>query len=360
MIGFKANQIRHVPGAALPPALRWLILTDNQISQLPTEIGRCTQLQKLMLAGNRLTALPEEMAACTQLELLRIAANCISEIPPWLLAMPRLSWLAYAGNPCCAQLEGAALAAVPLPRIAWQALQLADKLGEGASGVIHQANWQRQDRPQAVAVKLFKGAMTSDGLPHSEMAACISAGSHPNLIAVHGRIEYHPKREEGLVMALVASTRPNSASAIKKRSDWHMALLPPPSTCTRKALCMATCTAITFCTAVRGMLCWVILAPHLSLPRMTGRPQKPCNALKCAPLPACLVNCLIVALAAAGGQQRQFLSAICMPVAPKKIMRTARSSPRSCKRCKTCCRRKKSCWPLRKVRLKFCLFEVPA
>jgi len=211
MIGFKANQIRHVPGAALPPALRWLILTDNQISQLPTEIGRCTQLQKLMLAGNRLTALPEEMAACTQLELLRIAANCISEIPPWLLAMPRLSWLAYAGNPCCAQLEGAALAAVPLPRIAWQALQLADKLGEGASGVIHQANWQRQDRPQAVAVKLFKGAMTSDGLPHSEMAACISAGSHPNLIAVHGRIEHHPKREEGLVMALVANTFRNLA-----------------------------------------------------------------------------------------------------------------------------------------------------
>ena len=211
MIGFKANQICHVPGAALPPALRWLILTDNQISQLPAEIGHCRQLQKLMLAGNRLTALPEEMAACTQLELLRIAANGIREIPPWLLAMPRLSWLAYAGNPCCADLENAALTALPLPRIAWQALQVADKLGEGASGVIHQANWQREDREQAVAVKLFKGEMTSDGLPHSEMAACISAGSHPNLIVVHGRIEHHPEREEGLVMALVANTFRNLA-----------------------------------------------------------------------------------------------------------------------------------------------------
>lgn len=211
MVGFKANQIHHVPAAALPPALRWLILTDNQISELPAEIGRCRQLQKLMLAGNRLHRLPEEMAACTQLELLRIAANRFSKIPAWLLAMPRLSWLAYAGNPCCAPLESAVLAAVPLPRIAWQTLQLADQLGEGASGIIHQANWQRESQQQAVAVKLFKGAMTSDGLPHSEMAACISAGAHPNLIAVHGRIEHHPKSVEGLVMALVARTFRNLA-----------------------------------------------------------------------------------------------------------------------------------------------------
>ncbi len=35
MIGFKANQITQVHAAALPPLLRWLILTDNRISQLP-------------------------------------------------------------------------------------------------------------------------------------------------------------------------------------------------------------------------------------------------------------------------------------------------------------------------------------
>ena len=29
MIGFKANRISHVPAAALPPLLRWLILTDK-------------------------------------------------------------------------------------------------------------------------------------------------------------------------------------------------------------------------------------------------------------------------------------------------------------------------------------------
>ena len=33
MIGFKANASQHVPGAALPPLLRWLILTDNRITR---------------------------------------------------------------------------------------------------------------------------------------------------------------------------------------------------------------------------------------------------------------------------------------------------------------------------------------
>jgi Leucine-rich repeat (LRR) protein len=51
------------PAAALPPQLRWLILTDNCISQLPDELGQRPLLQ-LMLAGNRLAHLPESLAQC--------------------------------------------------------------------------------------------------------------------------------------------------------------------------------------------------------------------------------------------------------------------------------------------------------
>ncbi|WP_302931705.1 leucine-rich repeat domain-containing protein, partial [Pseudomonas aeruginosa] len=80
MVGFKSNRIERVPAAALPPALRWLILTDNRIATLPEELGR-RPLQKLMLAGNRLEALPESMAACEGLELLRIAANRFQRLP---------------------------------------------------------------------------------------------------------------------------------------------------------------------------------------------------------------------------------------------------------------------------------------
>jgi len=213
MVGFKANKIRSVPAAALGKSLRWLILTDNQISELPAELGQCMQLQKLMLAGNQLQALPDELAACTQLELLRIAANRFRVLPDWLVSLPRLSWLAYAGNPYCELIEANALTQNPIGNIHWQHLDLQHRLGEGASGVIHQAEWQHEpQRTTEVAVKLFKGALTSDGLPHSEMAACISAGLHPNLIAVHGKISDHPADATGLVMSLIAPSFRNLAA----------------------------------------------------------------------------------------------------------------------------------------------------
>jgi len=205
MVGFKANRIRTVPGRSLPRELRWLILTDNEIAALPPEIGHCARLQKLMLAGNRLQALPVEMAACSRLELIRLAANQLTALPAWLLNLPRLSWLAYAGNPFSDALETRALAAAPISGIPWDALELQHRLGEGASGVIHRAEHRDHATESArpVAVKLFKGAVTSDGLPHSEMAACISAGAHPNLIPVLGKVKDHPAAAHGLVMALI-------------------------------------------------------------------------------------------------------------------------------------------------------------
>ncbi|MFM0132230.1 leucine-rich repeat-containing protein kinase family protein [Paraburkholderia sediminicola] len=205
MVGFKANRIRTVSGQSLPPLLRWLILTDNEIEALPAEIGACTQLQKLMLAGNRLRALPEELATCSRLELLRLAANQLSELPAWLLRLPRLSWLAFAGNPFSEALETAALTDTPIADIRWDELKLEQQLGEGASGVIYRAallaRHEHASRP--VAVKLFKGAVTSDGLPDCEMAACIRAGDHPNLIPVVGKVKDHPAGAHGLVMELI-------------------------------------------------------------------------------------------------------------------------------------------------------------
>ncbi|TXT27763.1 MAG: serine/threonine protein kinase [Rhodocyclaceae bacterium] len=207
MIGFKANRICQVPATALPPKLRWLILTDNRIAELPPEIGRCTRLQKLMLAGNQLRTLPTEMANCSGLELLRIAANQLAALPDWLLTLPKLSWLAFAGNPFCQE--------VPVQKgvspIHWDDLHVSHQLGEGASGVIHHAEWRSADGAQPVALKLFKGAMTSDGLPLNEMNACMTAGSHPNLIPVLGKLAAHPEEAHGLVMALIDSDFRNLA-----------------------------------------------------------------------------------------------------------------------------------------------------
>ncbi|MBJ6109551.1 protein kinase [Hymenobacter sp. BT523] len=229
MVGFKSNQIRTLPAAALPPALRWLILTDNQLEALPEEIGNCQKLQKLMLAGNRLTALPETLARCTKLELLRLAANRLTELPTWLLALPRLAWLAYAGNPASAELERAAEQNQPIGPINWDSLTLTEQLGEGASGVISRAWWQHPNTAATeVAVKLFKGAVTSDGLPHCEMLACLKAGAHPNLIAVEGKVHRHPAGAEGLVLELIDESFGNLAG--------------PPSlaTCTRDVYAPST------------------------------------------------------------------------------------------------------------------------
>ena len=212
MVAFKANRIAQVPAAALPPLLRWLILTDNRIESLPAELGQRARLQKLMLAGNRLQALPASMAGCRALELVRISANRFEALPGWLLALPRLSWLAFAGNPFDEAPEAMAMDAQPTAAIDWSSLALQHKLGEGASGVIHQAGWRQPDgRLRPVAVKLFKGAVTSDGWPHSEMAACLAAGPHPGLIPVLGRIEHHPDASAGLVLELVDASFRNLA-----------------------------------------------------------------------------------------------------------------------------------------------------
>jgi serine/threonine protein kinase len=85
-------------------------------------------------------------------------------------------------------------------------------LGEGASGVIQQALWQPQNEPaKAVAVKLYKGDVTSDGSPLNEMAACIAAGTHNNLIDVEGQVLDHPEARAGLVMQLIDPSFTNLA-----------------------------------------------------------------------------------------------------------------------------------------------------
>ena len=208
IVGFKANAIEHVPAQALPPGLRWLILSDNRIETLPETLGDCHRLQKLALAGNRLAALPAGIARCERLELVRLSANRFetldSALPDGLLALPNLAWLACAGNPFNAAQEARALEATPIAQIAWHELQLGELLGQGASGHIHSARWRPAggaDRP--VAVKLFKGAVTSDGLPGSEMAACIAADVHAHVIGVEGRIVGHPQGAQGLVMGLI-------------------------------------------------------------------------------------------------------------------------------------------------------------
>lgn len=140
-------------------------------TELPTSIGHLKTLRKLMLAGNQLHSLPVELSYCKELELLRIAANNLTVLPTWLFDMPRLSWFAYAGNPIETHSNSSSSAtAKELREVPYAEIVIGECIGEGASGFVHKAVWSRADsEPTPVAVKLFKGETTSDGLPVHEM-----------------------------------------------------------------------------------------------------------------------------------------------------------------------------------------------
>ncbi len=250
MVGFKACRIAHVPDAALPPRLRWLTLTDNSLLALPRLIGEHSLLQKLMLAGNGLTHLPDSLAQAHRLELVRLSANRLTRLPGWLSELPALAWLALSGNPLG---WPRAAPAQPLPTVAWSQLRLDGVLGEGASGHIHRVHTADSadsagaaGTGTASALKLFKGAITSDGLPEHELAACRAAGQHPALCTPHAELTGHPQGLAGLLLPLIPAS--------------HVNLAGPPSldSCTRDVypadLCLPPHTALHLARQMAGAL----------------------------------------------------------------------------------------------------------
>ncbi|CAF0815854.1 unnamed protein product [Adineta ricciae] len=200
---FKSNCISTIPEHFFSPTLRWLILTNNRITTIPSTIGQCTRLQKLMLAGNLLSQLPASMTQCTNLELLRLSANQFVSLPSWLYRLPKLAWLAFSSNSCCKKMEPSS----DLVEIPCNQLTVTEQLGEGASGVISKALWKHDSIQQVVAVKIFRGQMTSDGLPEDEMNSCMAAGTHENLVKLLGRTTDDSTQERsGLVFELVPAS----------------------------------------------------------------------------------------------------------------------------------------------------------
>ncbi|MBH0037856.1 MULTISPECIES: leucine-rich repeat-containing protein kinase family protein [unclassified Pseudoalteromonas] len=212
MVAFKGCKITEFSDYCLPKKIEWLILTDNNITELPQSFGQFTQLKKLALAGNQIKQLPSSMAQCKNLELVRLSANNLTHVDDWLFELPKLTWLAFAGNdfnkPQC--LTKCSLENKPL-----NDYTLSHVIGQGASGVIHLA----KSADSAVAIKLFKGAITSDGYPLDEVNCCLQAGDHASLIKVLAYIEQSDQL--GLVMELI------------DKSFANLGLPPSLETCTR-------------------------------------------------------------------------------------------------------------------------------
>ncbi|MCD9545397.1 protein kinase [Photobacterium carnosum] len=217
MIGFKSNKITTINADALPKKLRWLILTDNKIATLPEAIGDCIHLQKLALAGNALTALPLSMNKLFNLQLIRLSANALTVFPDQLLDLPKLAWIAFSGN----DFNRHQHVTNSLPYVASSDYQLDKVLGQGASGVISLAQWRSNPHQlnNDIAVKVFKGQVTSDGYPQDELNACLKTGAHSNLVASLAQVS--EPNYLALIMALIPA-------------HYHNLGLPPTLiTCTR-------------------------------------------------------------------------------------------------------------------------------
>lgn len=217
MLSFKSNKISNIPCDSLSSSIGWLILTDNLITTLPSSIGNLVKLRKCMLAGNLLTELPVQMENCVNLELLRLSANRLNELPNFLLKLPKLSWFACAGNNFNninnnddeskddnIFNNNDNNSSFKLPLISWKKLEILDQLGEGASGIVYKAIYKANPNSNMlVALKLFKGEATSDGLPEDEMKISVSIGNHENSVKVLGKLVDKPDNQLGLILSLI-------------------------------------------------------------------------------------------------------------------------------------------------------------
>lgn len=188
MLAFKNCRLKTV--SDLPTSLRWLVLTNNQISALPDTFGNLARLEKCALAGNAISSVPDSMADCKNLQLLRLSANAFCNKPPsWLFDLPKLAWYSDAGNPF------SAVSTTHYQTIAWDSLVMGSKIGESPSSEVFRATSGSDD----VAVKLFRGGLTSDGYPLDDLRASLAAGSHENLIGLRGKLD----GRDGIVMDLI-------------------------------------------------------------------------------------------------------------------------------------------------------------
>ena len=198
MLSFKNNNILTVDN--IPPSVGWLILTNNKINKI-VSLGHLLNLRKLMLSGNRLNSLPSDIVKCQKIELLRLSNNLFNSVPQSIFELDNLAWISLAHNPC-----------FPLPKlnnnklyIERQNVKYIEQLGEGTSGIVYKSIINKE----VVAVKEYKGKMTSDGLSTNEIYILSSIEPHLNLSHVIGYL-YKEKIEniKGIIMPLFREYSP--------------------------------------------------------------------------------------------------------------------------------------------------------
>jgi len=81
-----------------PEAIRQIVLMDQGLKLVPTEIRACRSLLSLDLRDNVLTELPDWLAELSALETLRLDGNALTKLPVFLAALPNLRYASFAEN----------------------------------------------------------------------------------------------------------------------------------------------------------------------------------------------------------------------------------------------------------------------
>jgi len=200
MLSLRGNQLSELSSTNLPTSLVWLILTNNQIAVIDSNIGALSRLRKLMLSHNKLAAIPSQLGQCKDLELVRLANNDIAiELPMEFLTLPKLAWISLGGNPIahCPQTKDKEILKSSV------SFDESAILGRGASGTVYAGRYNNKD----VAVKIFKQqSMGSDGNAEDE-AAINALVDHPLAVSALGIFlsdeQGGNSQHEGMVMELL-------------------------------------------------------------------------------------------------------------------------------------------------------------
>nr|AMM42819.1 LRR-RLK [Vernicia fordii]AMM43023.1 LRR-RLK [Vernicia montana] len=75
-----------------------LVLADNIIERLPMNLGKLHSLKVMILDGNRVTSLPDELGQLVRLERLSISGNMLTCLPETIGSLRNLSLLNVSNN----------------------------------------------------------------------------------------------------------------------------------------------------------------------------------------------------------------------------------------------------------------------
>lgn len=80
-IFYSRNRLTCIPPAIFHLPLEVLLLYNNKLKHLPTEIGICKTLIELDLSCNMLTHLPSQLGQLSSLKCLNAQNNLLIELP---------------------------------------------------------------------------------------------------------------------------------------------------------------------------------------------------------------------------------------------------------------------------------------